>query len=49
MKSDAYLHDSQDETAFYTAIENAIKERMRWKAIEIVDSDIEDMWKPNED
>ena len=47
--SDAYLQDSQDEMAFYTAIENAIKGRMRWKAIEKVDSDIEDMWKPKED
>ena len=49
MKSDAYLHDSQDEMEFYNAIENAIKGRMRWKAIEKVDSDIEDMWKPKED
>ena len=47
--SDAYLHDSQDEMEFYTAIENSIKGRMRWKAIEKVDSDIEDMWKPKED
>ena len=47
--SDAYLHDSQDEMAFFTAIENSIKGRMRWKAIEKVDSDIEDMWKPKED
>ena len=47
--SDAYLHDSQDEMEFYNAIENAIKGRMRWKAIEKVDSDIEDMWKPKED
>ena len=46
--SDAYLHDSQDEMEFYNAIENAIKGRMRWKAIEKVDSDIEDMWKPKE-
>ena len=47
--SDAYLHDSQDEMEFFSAIENAIKGRMRWKAIEKVDSDIEDMWKPKED
>ena len=47
--SDAYLHDSQDEMEFYNAIENSIKGRMRWKAIEKVDSDIEDMWKPKED
>ena len=47
--SDAYLHDSQDEMEFYNAIENAIKGRMRWKAIEKVDSGIEDMWKPKED
>ncbi len=47
--SDAYLHDSQDEMEFYSAIENAIKGRMRWKAIAKVDSDIEDMWKPKED
>ena len=47
--SDAYLQDSQDEMEFYTTIENAIKGRMRWKAIEKVDSDIEDMWKPKED
>ena len=46
--SDAYLQDSQDEMEFYTAIENSIKGRMRWKAIEKVDSDIEDMWKPKE-
>ena len=46
--SDAYLHDSQDEMEFYTAIENAIKGRMRWKAIEKVDSDIEGMWNPKE-
>ena len=49
MKSDAYLHDSQDETEFISAIENAIKGRVRRKAIEKVDNDIEDMWKPNED
>ena len=47
--SDAYLQDSQDEMAFFTAIENSIKGRMRWKAIEKVDSDIEGMWKPKED
>lgn len=47
--SDAYLQDSQDEMEFYSAIENAIKGRMRWKAIEKVDNDIEDMWKPKED
>ena len=47
--SDAYLHASQDEMEFYSAIENAIKGRMRWKAIEKVDSDIEDIWKPKED
>ena len=47
--SDAYLQDSQDEMEFYSAIENAIKGRMRWKAIEKVDSDIEGMWAPKED
>lgn len=47
--SDAYLQDSQDEMEFYNVIDNAIKARMRWKAIEKVDSDIEDMWKPKED
>ena len=47
--SDAYLQDSQDEMEFFSAIENAIKGRMRWKAIEKVDSDIEEMWKPKED
>lgn len=46
--SDAYLHDSQDEMEFYNAIENAIKGRMRWKAIEKVDSDIEGMWETKE-
>ena len=46
--SDAYLHDSKDEMEFFSAIENAIKGRMRWKAIEKVDSDIEGMWEPKE-
>ena len=46
--SDAYLHDSQDEMEFFSAIENAIKGRMRWKAIEKVDNDIEGMWEPKE-
>lgn len=53
--SEAFLKECRDdktsriEMEFFNAIENAIKGRMRWKAIEKVDNDIEDMWKPKED
>ena len=47
--TNAFLTDSQDEMEFFEAIENAIKERMRRKAIEKVDNDMEKMWNPKED
>lgn len=44
--TEAFLNDSQDEMEFIEAIKNAIRGRMRRKAIEKLDNDMAEMWKP---